>query len=130
MNKKLWLCAALGVLVGAACVQIAHVMSDRNSRELFGEHLRCKTLADKYVKEHVNPYYIVVVDHVEFSRSRSSCLVSTHEQFGPIQKSSSDWTYKVVDLLSDENIAVLPCSGDGECAKSMQERDAAFEKVR
>lgn len=130
MNRKLWLCAAVGALVGAAGVQIAHIISDRDGRELFGQRLRCKTLADKYVKEKVSPYYLVVVDRIEFSRSRSSCIAATHEQFGPVQKSSSDWTYKVVDLLSDEDINMMFCSGNDDCIQRRQERDQAFEKAR
>ena len=104
-------------------------MSDRNSRELFGQRTRCKALADKYVKEHVSPYNMVVVDRIDFSHSRSSCIASTDEQLGPIQKTSPDWTYKVVDLLTGEDLAWVPCSGETECAQSRQKRDEAFDKA-
>jgi hypothetical protein len=82
MNKKLWLWAAVGALVGAAGVQTAHVVGDRNSRELFSQRLRCKALADKYVKDRYAVGGTVVLSRVEFSRRRGSCIASTSEQLG------------------------------------------------
>jgi len=115
MNKKLWLYAAVGALVGAAGVQTVHVIRDRH--ELFGQRLRCKVLADKYVKQYSNPHYFVIVDHIEFSYSRSSCVAATAEQMGDVHDPalSWDWTYKVVDLLNGETLTMLPCSGQNEC---------------
>src|SRR6266446_8131255 len=78
-EPKLWLCAAVGALVGAAGVQTAHVISDRNSRELFGQRLRCKALADKYVR---GRSHTIALSRVEFSRTRGSCIASTFEQVG------------------------------------------------
>jgi hypothetical protein len=144
MNRKLWLCATVGALVGAAAVQTAHVVSDRNSRELFGQRLRCKALADKYVK---GRSHMVVISRVEFSRSRGSCIASAFEQVGldPAAaeqlglKAPADYTYEfnVVDLLTGEELASRGCTttkfldwGDPECTKSLQKRDEAFEKAR
>lgn len=129
MNRKLWLCAVVGALVGATSLQTVHVIGDRNSRELFGQRLRCKALADKYEKEYSNPYYTVGIDRVEFSSSRGSCIASTDEQLGPVQKVSKDWMYKVVDLLSGETITVLPCSGPDECAQRLQERNKRLRRL-
>jgi hypothetical protein len=130
MNKKLWLWAAVGALVGAAGLQTAHVIKDRH--ELFGQRQRCKAFADKYAKEHSNLHYTVLVDHVEFSGSRSSCIAATAEQLGDVRDPaiSWDWTYKVVDLLNGETIFMLPCSGRDECAQSLQGREKAFQKAR
>jgi len=130
MNKKLWLCGAIGALVGAAGMQTAHVINDRH--ELFAQRLRCKALADKYVKEHSSPHFSVIIDRVEFSASRSSCIASTAEQIGDVRAPalSWDWTYEVVDLLNGETIAMLPCSGRDECVQKMQEREQAFQKAR
>jgi hypothetical protein len=132
MDKKLWLCVLVGALVGAAGVRGAHLISDRNSRELFGQRLRCRGLAEEYVKEHSTPHYTVVVDHVEFSRSRSSCIAATDEQIGDVRNLSISWdlTYKVVDLLTGETINTLRCSGQKDCAQRMQDREQAFQKAR
>jgi len=144
MNRKLWLCAAVGALVGAAAVQTAHVVSDRNSRELFGQRLRCKALADKYVK---GRSHMVVISRVEFSRSRGSCIASTFEQVGldaPTSgllglKPPADQTYmfNVVDLLTGEDLATRTCAttkisigSEPECNGSLQKRDEAFEEAR
>ncbi len=140
MNKKLWLCVAVGALVGAAAVQTAHVISDRNSRELFGERLRCKALADKYAKGRSDT---LVLSRVEFSHSRGSCIASTFEQLGLDAatekqlglKPSADYTYefKIVDLLTGEDLMSRTCSttkisigSEPECNKSLQKRDEAF----
>lgn len=141
MNKKLWLCAFLGAIVGATGVQIAHVISDRNSRELFGQRLRCKTLADKYLKEHSATSGAVVLGRVEFSRRRGSCIASTAEplgldaytaaQLGLAQKPSEQmYMFKVVDLLSGEDLVTRTCTGSDDCGKSMQKRDEEFEDAR
>jgi hypothetical protein len=142
MKKKLWIWAVVGALVGAAVVQTAHVIGDRNSRELFSQRLRCKALADKYVKEHSGTLVgTVVVSRVEFSRKRSSCIVSTFEQLGPdastakqlgLTQQPADQTYtlKVVDLLTGEDLITRYCTGNAECAENLPKRDEAFEESR
>lgn len=143
MNKKMWLCAVGGVLLGAAVVQTAHVISDRNSRELFGQRLRCKALADKYVRDRSADGGMVDLSRVEFSRRRGSCIASTSEklgldvvtaaQLGIVQKPSDDiYSLNVVDLLTGEDLVTRTCTGRGSdnCAKSMEKRDEGFEEVR
>lgn len=144
MNKKLWLCVAVGALAGAAAVQTAHVISDRNSRELFGQRLRCKALADKYAMGRSDS---LVLSRVEFSHSRGSCIASTFEQLGLDVttekqlglKPSADHTYefKIVDLLTGEDLMSRTCSttkisigSEPECSKSLQKRGEAFEEAR
>ena len=144
MNKRLWLCVAVGALVGAVAVQTAHLVGDRSSRELFGQRLRCKALADKYVKGRSDT---VVLSRVEFSHSRGSCIASTFEQLGLDSatekqlglKPSADYTYefKVVDVLTGEDLMSRTCStaktsigSEPECNASLQKRDEAFEKAR
>lgn len=144
MRKKWWLYAAIGTLVGAAVVQTAHVISDRNSRELFAQRLRCKALADKYTK---GRSATVVVSRVEFSHSRGSCIASTFEQLGLDAATeerlglapSADYIYqfKVVDLLTGEDVMSRTCSttkisigSEPECGDSLQKRDEAFEEAR
>jgi hypothetical protein len=133
MKKKLWIWAVVGALVGAAVVQTAHVIGDRNSRELFSQRLRCKALADKYVKEHSGT--------LVGSRKRSSCIVSTFEQLGPdastakqlgLTQQPADQTYtlKVVDLLTGEDLITRYCTGNAECAENLPKRDEAFEESR
>ena len=142
MNKKLWLGVAVGALVGAAAVQTVHVISDRNSRELFGQRLRCKTLADKYVKDRSR----VVLSRIEFSHSRSSCIASTYEQLGldaatgeqlGLKPTGKSYMFSVVDLLTDEGLMSRTCTttkdfdwAQPECSKGLQERDKAFEDAR
>jgi hypothetical protein len=144
MNRKLWLCSAVGALVGAAAVQTAHVVSDRNSRELFGQRLQCKALADKCVKGHSDK---VALSRVEYSHSRGSCIASTFEQLGLDAATSeqmglkppADYTYMftVVDLLTGEDLMSRTCTSrkisigdEPECTKTMQKQDEAFEDAR
>lgn len=145
VNKKLWLWATVGALSGAAAVQTAHVINDRNTREVFDQRLRCKSLADKYVKGRHSG--IVIVSRVEYSRSRGSCIASTFEQFGLDTvaeaqlglKPSAEHTYmfNVVDLLTGEDLVNRTCttskvviSNEPDCVQSGQRRDAEFEAAR
>ncbi len=141
MNKKMWLCAVVGVLLGAAVIQTAHVITDRDSRELFGQRLRCKAMADKYVRDRSAVGGKVVLSRVEFSRRRGSCIASTSEQLGldvataaqlGIVQKPSDYIYSlnVVDLLTGEDLVTRTCTGSDDCAKSMVKRDEEFEEVR
>jgi hypothetical protein len=129
LNKKLWVCAAVGALVGATAVQTIHSIRDRSSRELFGERMRCKVLADRYVKDH-SGLTTVVVSRIEFSRGRSSCIVGTMEQLvAPMERPSSDYTFKIVDLLTGEELFSRMCSGS-ECAETLQKQKDAFNDAR
>lgn len=120
------------------------MIRDRSSRELFGQRLRCKALADKYVKGHSDR---IVLNRVEFSPSRGSCIASTFGQLGLDAaaekrlglKASADYTYefKVVDVLTGEDLMSRTCStaktsigSEPECNESLQKRDEAFEKSR
>jgi hypothetical protein len=144
MNKKLMFCAAIGAVVGAAVVQTGHLIADRSTHEAFGQRLRCKALADKYVKESTQS---ISLSRVEFSHSRGSCIASISEQLGlgdstaielglkpPVDHTSM---FKVVDLLTGEGLITrtctsrnVPSSDNDECAKTLQEIDEAFEKNR
>jgi hypothetical protein len=135
---------AVGALVGAAAVQTVHVISGHNSPELFAQRLRCKALADKYVKGRSN---MPVLSRVEFSHSRGSCIASIFEQVGldvPTSeqlglKPSAEQTYRfnVVDLLTGEDVMSRTCTttkisigSEPECTESLQKRDEAFDKAR
>ena len=130
MNKNLWICAAVGALAGAAAVQTIHMIHDRRSQELFGERMRCKVLADGYTKDR-SGLTTVVVSRIEFSRGRSSCIVSTAEQLvAPLEKTSSNFTFKIVDLLTGEELFSRMCTGSDECAETLQKQQDAFADAR
>jgi hypothetical protein len=141
-NRKLWLCVVVGALLGAAGVQAAYEIRDRNSRERFEQRLRCKALADKYVKVRSST---VILSHVEFSRSRSSCIASTFEQLGLDAAretqlglgASTEHTnaFTVVDLLTGEELMTRMCTSrkvsigsEPECSASVAKQQEMFNE--
>jgi hypothetical protein len=145
LNKQLWVCAVVGALVGAAAVQTFHTIHDRRNEDRFKEGLRCKALADKYVKDNASDSKGVVVNRVEFSRGRNSCILSVVEHFStaPLEQAFlehglpkftspplDNYTVKVVDLLTGEELFSRMCNGSNECAQTLQKQEDVFKDAR
>lgn len=136
---------AAGALIGAAGVQAIHVIHDRTDDALFKQRLRCKALADKYVKDNTSSLNKVVINRVEFSRSRNSCVVATTEHFSAqpledamVQKGlgtlgsspAEDTVIKIVDLLTGEQLFTRTCTKFDECVVlSLQKQEDAFNDL-
>jgi hypothetical protein len=130
LNRKLWLYVAVGILVGAAGVQGIHLIHDRTDDALFKQRLRCKALADKYVKDNTSSLNKVLINRVEFSRTRNSCIVATTEHFsaqpledamvqkglGTLGSSPAESTIiEIKDLLTGEELFTRTCTKFNEC---------------
>ena len=143
MKRRLWLCAVVGAIFGGAAVQSVHLIRERRGDELFKQRIRCKAFADKYLKENVTELKSIYVMRIEFSRSRSSCIVETMEHFStkPLQEgltqrglgdpgSLESDTLKIVDLLTGEDIFDRICTGKGECGQMMRKQEEEFDRAR
>jgi len=135
--KKLWIAISVGVLLGAGLTEAFHRFMDRRSRERFEMNLRCKQLADDFVKRGTSDYHDVMLNEVRFSSSRNQCVASIDEvsRTPPL---SDEWRYIVVDVLSGEILFSDICSegksaplycGAGRNIDITSKRDTAFRNA-
>jgi hypothetical protein len=123
--------------IGAGLVEGVQIIRDHdhNRREIFDQRLKCKKLAEDYVKANSDNYTSVFLDRADFSTSRNSCIASTNEHSGGAQFT----TYKLVDVVTGELLPTDFCDnhdsqstsfcGNGRDMKLRRERDEAFAKV-
>jgi hypothetical protein len=124
----------VGVLVGTGSVEAFHMIRDRNHRQVFEEKIRCKGLAEVYVKSNSEDESFVLLERVDYSPARNSCIASALEVHEPGHGSSEH--YRVVDLLSGETLYKGFCNnnsesgttycGNGRNVALANARDAAF----
>ena len=83
--------------------RLAQEAKDRLDKEIFERKLRCKTLADAYLKERaIQPGVFAM--NIDFSPFRRSCIVAVRDVSNPRVEQ-----YEVVDLLSRERIWSETC---------------------
>lgn len=134
-TRRITVVFVLGLLVGAVFVEGIQIIRDHNRREIFEQRLKCKNLAEDYVKANSDNYTSVFLDRADFSTSRNSCIASTNEYSGSAQFT----TYQVVDVVTGELLSTDFCDnhdsqstsfcGNGRNMKLRRERDEAFDKV-
>jgi hypothetical protein len=126
--KSLWrfaLVALLSLCIGAGLNEALHAVRNRRSKskspeggELFQHRLRCKTVADDYIRANSDDSSALFLERVDYSPSRHSCIaalirwttgkrkVQTCNCFVEIHD------YQTVDLLSGESLY------SGECLEN------------
>jgi hypothetical protein len=124
----------LGVLVGTGSAVAFFAARDGKRQEVFREKLRCKEVADSYVKSNSEEGVLVTTDRVEYSAARNSCLASIDEIHGRTGGSSE--YYRAVDLMSGEVLYAGFCNnntasggsycGNGKNVTLERSRDDAF----
>jgi hypothetical protein len=108
-----------GIVLGAAATEGFNVYRQSHDSQIFQERLRCKAVADAYVKENstdknsTEPRGVfLTLDKVDYSPARDSCvadLESVHyNPYGVLR------TEMVEDLLSGETLFSLNCTEDCE----------------
>jgi hypothetical protein len=115
--KKPWL-LVLGVIVGIcagfAIDEALHASrnrqpqaKERDGNELFQQRLRCKSEADDYAKRSSEDNSALMVEKVEFSPVRHSCVASfTRITRG---KRREIWSYETIDILTGETLYGEEC---------------------
>jgi len=117
LTKKLWhlvLAVLIGICVGAALDETLHTVRNRNSQarerdgnELFQRRLRCKSEADDYARKSSESNSALVVERVEYSPIRRSCIASfTRITSG---KRAELWSYETIDILTSETLYSEDC---------------------
>jgi hypothetical protein len=127
--------SVLSAFVGAGIVETAHLVRDRRGRDMFAQRLQCKRLAEQYLEKNSSEYHNVMLERVEFSVPRNSCVASIAEISST--PPADTWTYQVTDVISNENLymdlciessasGLIYCSHD-RVGELMRKRDKAFK---
>jgi hypothetical protein len=137
---KLWhfaLVALLGFCAGAASDEAWHAVQNRNNAEVFGQRVRCSTLADAYAKKNSADDISLYVEHVDFSSTRRSCVAAITRALSNKQGDIAIYYYDTVDIVTAESLFSGSCiennaeastfCGNGRNMKLIQERDKALE---
>jgi hypothetical protein len=99
----------LGLLVGGGSIEYGHRRSDLKSKQVFEQRIRCKTLAESYVRKESNDTNYVHLEQVGYSAKSNSCFAAVTTWSDPYR----DWI--LVDLLSGESTDVGICNEQRDC---------------
>ena len=131
MPKRIWLIGILsvvsGILLGGTAVEIYHRTSQAQKKESFNQRMRCNSLGKKYAESQSSSFgrasNVYVLDLVDYSESRNSCLAElTHQLSVP---GSKDWSIvEIVDLTTQESLKLEPCGAD--CGEAMNRGQSDF----
>jgi len=135
MTRKITIVALIaGIVLGAAATEGFNLYRRSNDSQSFQQRVRCKAVADAYVKENtdINDNSVTgrsaTLDKVDYSPARNSCVAevetATYFKGGALASES------VQDLLSGETLFSLPCNKG--CVDVVQKKiwiDPAFDYV-
>ena len=107
-TRKITITAIIaGIVLGAAVTEGFNIYRQSHDSQIFQERLRCKAVADAYVKENSTDENrtgrFVILHRVDYSPVRNSCVADLEHSFGPLI------TENVVDLLSGETLFSVNC---------------------
>lgn len=139
MTRRIWIAVALTFLIGLALgggtVQIYHVVRANAAKEAFNQKVRCKELAEGYIRQQSNESTSVSLQDVDYSATADSCVGYFHvwEDVGNRNKyNRREW--QVVDLLTGKTLYDNECREETNCGggtdiKSDEEAEAAFDEA-
>jgi hypothetical protein len=125
MKSRVLLAALIGFVIGTAMGVAVSAIYTRRSASLFGNRLRCRTIAEEYVSKSLSS---PLLDQVNYSPTRNSCVASMHSHY------LGFWRDEVVDVVSNETIYTGECNYDGgKCGggldiKLEQDMEQAFHE--
>jgi hypothetical protein len=136
--KRLWpfaLVALVSLCLGVVLDEVAHSARNRNNAETFEQRLRCRSLADAYEKKESNTDATVIIEKVDFSRMKRSCIATVTRASGIAQ--SPVWFFQTLDLVTGDELYSEWCSekspdprfscGNGRNIELMRKRDEVLE---
>jgi len=122
-----------GIVLGAAATEGFNVYRQSHDSQIFQERLRCKAVADAYVKENstdensTEPMGVsLTLDKVGYSPARNSCIADLESVI--YYPGGARRTENVEDLLSGENLFSVNCTEGCEMLQVMSV-DPAFDYV-
>ena len=117
------LAALLGILGGGAAVDYIYRHNDQRMKQAFVQKERCRSLADRYIRENSKDETSLLLKEVDFSRASNSCIaaINRFENY----PAGLDENWEVVDLLSDKVTLVGWCSEQSNCGNG---RNVHFEQ--
>lgn len=134
MNRKIAvpaLTALLGLLVGGTSVECAHRYHDRSSKEAFAQRMRCRTLADKYVRSNSNEDVSVTLQKVDYSPASNTCFAGFETWISSSLGNEVSWD--LVNLLTGEETPIGICNlsqcGEGPNIHYEDRLDVAFKNA-
>jgi hypothetical protein len=117
-----------GIVLGAAATEGFNVYRQSHESRIFQERLRCKAVADAYVKrENSTDTESVFLGKVNYSPARNSCVAEV-ETILVVRGSLPIRKETVEDLLSGETLFSANCTKDCEVVEVMFV-DKAFDYV-
>ena len=87
------------MVIGAGGSEGFHVLWGSHRQNSFEQKLRCKQLAESYVRSNSNDMSTVYLERSGFSIHRNSCVAATSKVF-----MSDSWDYEVVDVISGDTL--------------------------
>jgi hypothetical protein len=138
MKTRNWfaLTALIGLGIGVGSDEVLHAFRERKSAEFFQQRIRCRHLADNYANKESSDFNSFLIDKVDFSPVRNSCIASA-SRVRAIPNNGPEWTYQTVDIVTGEVFFIRSCygtdeksplfCGNGYNMKLMDERDKALE---
>jgi hypothetical protein len=131
-----------GIVIGAAATEGFNVYRQSHDSQIFQERLRCKAMADEYVKKKsdkdctddsarsdgITMCLDLIPGQVDYSPARNSCVAGV-ETTTVIRGSRPILTETVEDLLSGETLFSAKCTKDCEVLEWTFVKDA-FDYVR
>ena len=123
----------IGAVVGVGGTETFHIIRDRHRRDFFEQRIRCKQLAEDYVKKNSDDYTTVFLDRTDFSVRRNSCVAATSTARRGL------WNYDVIDVATGDNLYGDYCQDDHPTSKTWcgngrnislgDKRDKAFDEA-
>jgi hypothetical protein len=129
----------IGLLMGVGAAETYHAVRGSQDNVTFQRQVKCKALADDYVKENTVGSIVPMLIQVAYSPARNSCVASVETW---IYINDSDVTrYEVLDLLSGEHLYIdaasnsnaqdgLRCMGNEEAAFRHSLKSASAPKIK
>jgi hypothetical protein len=122
-----------GIVIGAAATEGFNVYRQSHDSQIFQERLRCKAVADAYVKENstdknsTEPRGVfLTLDNVDYSPARNSCVAELETV--SYYRGGVLTIENVEDLLSGEILFAINCTEECEMLRAMF-LDRAFDYV-
>jgi hypothetical protein len=117
------LTAFFGLLVGGATVDYIHRHNDQRMKQAFAQKERCRSLADRYIRENSKDETNLLLKEVDFSQASNSCIaaIDRFENY----PAGIDENWEMVDLLSGKVTLIGWCSERSNCGNG---RNIHFEQ--
>jgi hypothetical protein len=136
MNRtiRVVLLLIIGVVIGAGGSEGFRILRDTHRQNTFQRKLRCKQLAESYVRSNSDDMTAVSFERSGFSTHLNSCVAATTKTF---MVDSRD--YEVIDVISGDTLYSGNCfsnttsgsnwCGNGRNLQLLGERDKIFDET-